>query len=264
MRGTHRLAKVAPVVAVAAVVIGGGGIAAGAALTSSHVRPHSGQSSHSLAGLVPADFGKVSAVNGSSASGTCGTAGSSGSFTVTSRRSTTPTTVDVSGTTKFVELGTPAPTFADVCVGDFAGAQGTSATTGTVTASNVFVVATLTHRHHPHGAFGNVSAVDGSSAPGTCGTATATGTFTVTDERGTRTTTVDVTGTTKFFDPGTPTATFADVCVGDFAGARGTTGTTGTVTASDVFLVGPQGFAFGFGHGLRMGIHRGFFDHFEV
>lgn len=86
-------------------------------------------------------FGIVTSVNGDSSSAACGTAGADGSFVLTSPWSTTSTTVDVSGTTtNFESLGVEGATFANVCVGDMAGALGTLAS-GTVTASWVFTAA---------------------------------------------------------------------------------------------------------------------------
>jgi hypothetical protein len=81
-------------------------------------------------------FGTVSAVKGTTTTGTCGVAASAGNFTLTRKAKTD--TVDVSTTTPFSDRDDPSPSFADVCVGDPAGAIGMLSGT-TLTASFVFV-----------------------------------------------------------------------------------------------------------------------------
>jgi hypothetical protein len=105
-------------------------------------------------------------------------------------------------------------------------------------------------------AFGKVTAVNGTTKTGTCGTAGSTGSFSVTNSKTSTSTststTVDVTGTTKFFDPAAKTkASFVDVCVGKSAGATGTTKTTGAISATTVSMGLPNGAFPGqpFGHG---------------
>ena len=92
--------------------------------------------------------------------------------------------------------------------------------------------------HHwvfPQGAFGTVSSVNGDSTAGTCGTAGATGSFTVTGWRSTATT-VDVTPTTTFAGSLMAPPTFANVCVGKLAAAVGTL-SSDTVTTAKVFVI---------------------------
>ncbi len=194
-------------------------------------------------------FGTVGSVNGSSTSGSCGVAGVAGAFTVTGFRSSTVSTVDVSTTTTFVAPDASTPSFANVCVGDLAGAVG-AVTDDTVTATKVFVAPTPT-APRPHGAFGTVASVNGSTVAGTCGVSGAAGDFTLMTWRDTTATTVDVATTTPFVEPGVTTPSFADVCVGGVVGATGTE-SSDTVTATKIFVAptptrtppGPQG-AFG-------------------
>jgi hypothetical protein len=79
---------------------------------------------------------------------------------------------------------------------------------------------------------GTVDSVNGNTSAGACGTAGATGTFTMKDEEG-ATVTVAVTSSTTFEDPADPTPSFADVCVGAQVHAAGTL-SSGTLTASIV------------------------------
>jgi hypothetical protein len=102
--------------------------------------PDSFRRTHHAPGAL---FGTVSAVNGTTTAGTCGVAASAGSFTLTHEAMTD--TVDVSTTTRFSDRGDPSPSFADVCVGDPAGAIGSLSGT-TLTATMVFVP---THRPGP-------------------------------------------------------------------------------------------------------------------
>ncbi len=102
------------------------------------------------------------------------------------------------------------------------------------------------------GVAGTVSSVNGSSASGTCGSGGTTGSFTVQSRAGT-TYTVEVTGSTKFYAPGSSSASFAGVCVGGRAAAAGSLSGT-TVTAARVALLpagspfaGPGGGAWRFG-----------------
>jgi hypothetical protein len=208
--------------------------------------------------------GKVSSVGGSSASGTCGSAGGTGSFTLTSFRHGGTVTVNVTSSTAFGEPGVTSPSFADVCVGASVFVLGTRPSTGTagsstsdstgtgtgsggttVTATKVFVVPTPRRRVHGHPPVvaGKVTAVGGSSAARTCGTAGGTGSFTLTTFENARgaTVTVDVTSSTTFTEPGESSASFGNVCVGadvfvlgtsssgdGTSGTSGTTGSTGT------------------------------------
>ena len=172
--------------------------------------------------------GTVSAVNGSSTPGSCGTAGSAGSFTVTKHQASD--TVDVATTTAFFERGVSSPSFANVCVGDLAGAIGMLSGT-MLDANDVFVAPPP-----PRAVFGTVSAVNGSSTPGSCGTAGSAGSFTVTKHQASHT--VDVATTTAFFERGVSSPSFANVCVGDLGGAIGMLSGT-TLDANDVFVAPP-------------------------
>ena len=65
-----------------------------------------------------------------------------------------------------------------------------------------------------------------------------TGSFTLTTFKG-DTITVNVASTTKYFDPGVSSPTFANVCVGEVVGVGGTVNGT-TVTADKVFVAPPK------------------------
>ena len=154
----------------------------------------------------PADIaGTVSAVNGASAAGTCGVRGASGSFTVPSGK--TSFTVAVTSSTAFKERGQRAPSFGDVCVGDKVRASGPIAANNAVTASQVTVIPPP-----PAHIAGTVSAVNGSSAAGTCGVRGASGSFTVPSHG--EMFTVAVAPSTTFKERGVGSASFSDVCVG--------------------------------------------------
>jgi hypothetical protein len=109
--------------------------------------------------------------------------------------------------------------------------------TASATAAGADPGAPWHHRFHPHAVAGTVSAVNGSSAAGTCGTGGSAGAFTVTTKHQSSDT-VDVSTTTAFFERGVTTPSFADVCVGDLAGAIGTLAGT-TLDAGDVFVTLP-------------------------
>ena len=202
---TNRL-KAAVATALAVVVLALSGGIAGAT-----VHAVSGASSPSVSG-------KVLAINGDVTAGTCGTVGATGNFIVKSITGKTHlTTVNVTTTTSFVEKGVSAPSFGNVCVGFQATAIGNNAAHSmNALAVRIFAPKAVNH-------FGQVTAVNGSSVPGACGTEGARGAFTLNFKAG-RSTVVDkvyVYRITKFRDPKLPGATFADVCVGDNAAAEG-------------------------------------------
>ena len=187
-------------------------------------------------GSAPSVSGTVTAVNGDSTPGACGTAGGTGDFTLTGSGATPAVhTVDVTPATSFVQKKVAAPTFADVCVGDDAGAIGVQ--TGFV------VAATGVSIHVPKSThvFGTVTDVGGVSTPGTCGTAHATGTFSLSAlVSGSQVvTTVFVTPSTKFNVSHVGTSTFARLCVGYYAKAEGLTA-SGSVLASSVQVKIPK------------------------
>ena len=175
-------------------------------------------------------FGTVASVNGTTTTGACGIPATTGVFTLNGEDNTT-FTVDVSTTTTFNEQGVVSPSFADVCVGGRAGALGLISS-GTVTATAVFV--TPPPAPQPHGVFGTVASVNGTTTTGACGMTTTTGDFTLNAEHN-KTFTVDVSTTTKFAGHGLSTPSFADVCVGGRVGAFGLI-SSGTVTATAVFV----------------------------
>ena len=85
----------------------------------------------------------------------------------------------------------------------------------------------------PHGgAFGMVVSVNGSTAAGACGVAGAAGTYTIASGHHEQTV-VDVTETTTFSGRGLSSPSFANVCVNEAAGARGTV-SDGVLTATSV------------------------------
>jgi len=187
-------------------------------------------------GSAPTVSGSVTAVDGVGTPGTCGTAGGTGDFTLTTNGSVPSVhTVDVTASTAFVQRKAATPSFADVCVGDEATVIGVQ--------SGFVVAATGVSIHVPpttH-AFGTVTDVDGMTTPGTCGSAGATGTFTLsTLVSGSQVvTSVFVTPATKVNVSHVGTSTFAGVCVGYFAQVEGLTG-GGSVLASSVEVKIPK------------------------
>jgi hypothetical protein len=187
-------------------------------------------------GDAPSVTGKVIAVNGDVSVGACGTAGASGNFIIKSGTSKTHlTTVNVTASTSFVEKSVAMPSFANVCVGFQATAIGSN------TAHSMNALAVRIFAPSAVNRFGQVTAVNGSSTPGACGTAGARGAFTLNFKVGVSTVvdTVDVYRITKFHDPQQPGATFADVCVGDNAAAEGPS-IGNTILAAVVVVTPPK------------------------
>ena len=172
-------------------------------------------------------FGQVTAVNGSATPGACGTAGARGTFTLNFKvgKSTVIDTVEVYRITKFHDPQLPGATFADVCVGDNAAAEGPSVG-NTILASVVVVTPPKTPT--PLHVKGDVTAVNGISTAGSCGVADTAGNFVVTwtDNHSipasTINTTVGVVGTTPFVEKGITSPSFANICVGGNASVIGT------------------------------------------
>ena len=172
-------------------------------------------------------FGQVTAVNGSPTPGACGTAGARGVFTLVFKvgGSTVVDTVDVYRITKFHDPQLPGATFADVCVGDNAAAEGPSIG-NTILAAVVVVTPPKTPT--PLHVKGAVTSVNGVSTAGACGVADTAGEFVVTwtDNHSipasTINTTVGVTATTPFVENGVPSPSFANICVGGKASVIGT------------------------------------------
>jgi len=156
-----------------------------------------------------------------------------GSFTISTWKSATTDTVDVTASTSFVEPGVAGATFANVCVGDYVGAAG-NVSNGTVAATKVFIAPVVTPPKL-QGAFGTVTSVNGSTKAGDCGVADMSGTFGLSTWKNAISDTVNVSPSTTFTERGVTGATFANVCVGDLVGAVGNV-TNGTVTATKVFI----------------------------
>lgn len=187
-------------------------------------------------GTSPAVSGTVTAVGGVTTPGTCGTAGATGSFTVTTT-ATTPTvhTVDVTPATSYVERSVASPTFANVCVGDNASAIGTQS--GFVVSATAVSISVPKPTH----TYGTVTAVNGVSTTGTCGSAHDSGDFTLSTivNSAPVVTTVFVTSDTKFEGAQNAKDTFANVCVDDYAQATGIV-VGSTVLASSVTVHVPK------------------------
>ena len=166
-------------------------------------------------GSAPSVSGTVTAVNGDDTPGVCGT-GATGSFTLSTAGSTDHT-VNVDSTTSFVEKKIAAPTFADVCVGDDATAIGVQ--------SGYVVAATGVSIHVPKSThkFGTVTDVNGATASGSCGTAGASGTFSLSTlvSGSTVVTTVFVDPSTKFNVSHVGRSDFSGLCVGYAADVEG-------------------------------------------
>ncbi|HUI03532.1 MAG TPA: hypothetical protein VLZ77_08315 [Acidimicrobiales bacterium] len=100
-------------------------------------------------------------------------------------------------------------------------------------------VATTVRVGTPEKVSGNVASVNGSSAPGSCGTAGSAGDFTVSSDGATAT--VDVGGsTTSYKERGVRSPSFADVCVGDKGTARGVVSAPNVLAATSVTVVPPR------------------------
>lgn len=175
--------------------------------------------------------GTVASVNGTGTAGACGTTGTAGNFVLTAPRADDIVDVAVPSTT-FKDRGVSTPTFADVCVGAHARVVGTISADGSVTATEVVVIPPRPR------VSGIVTAVNGISASGTCGTANEPGAFSL-NQKGT-TYTVEVGNPPPSFqEHGMSTPTFADVCVGSRVNAIGTVSSDDEVAATEVVVVPP-------------------------
>ena len=148
-------------------------------------------------------------------------------FTVTTHDNTT-VTVDVTGTTTYLDPATTSPTFADVKVGENVAVFGTD-TSNTVAATKVAIGSV----GGPGGRHGF-----GGTPPAAVGTVASVGanTFTLTTPDKT-TVTVDVTGTTTYQDPGVTSPSFTSLKAGDHVAVFGTD-TNNTVAATQVCIGG--------------------------
>jgi len=111
---------------------------------------------------------------------------------------------------------------------------------GSVAGAGAASAGRIAMRHH-HGNQGIVTSVNGVATAGTCGTATATGNFTLVGMRR-AIVTVDVTPTTTFTDPAVVSPSlpsFADVCVGSYVKTLGTVA-SGVLTAASVAILPPR------------------------
>jgi hypothetical protein len=189
-----------------------GGAIALLGLGSPSVLAHSGTGTH--LGVA----GTVQSVDGSSATGTCGSA-SGTVFTVQPWKTSSPTwTVLVGSGTTFYEDGNGATSYSQLCTGDWAAAIGTTSGT-TVSATKVWF-------SQPR-VSGRVLSVNGDSSG-------ASGSFTVDSDKG-ASSTVDVSGTTKFTEGKASSASFANVCTDTGVSAGGTESGT-TLSASSVMI----------------------------
>ena len=200
------------------VVIVGSAVAAGAAPANRGGQGHHGGS-------------VVTSVNGVSTAGTCGVAAVAGTFTVVGKHLHI-VTVEVSTSTTFTDASDPSPSFADVCVGNYIKAVGTSSSS-TLTATSVAVLAPNLAKIKAV-----VTSVNGVSTAGTCGMSAAAGDFTVVGKH-LHIITVAVATTTSFTDSADSSPSFADVCVGTDVKAFGTF-SAGTLSASSVEVIPPK------------------------
>ena len=89
-----------------------------------------------------------------------------------------------------------------------------------------------------HKTSGTVTSVNGSSAPGSCGTSGMAGDFTVSSNGSTFT--IDVgTTSTSFSEKGMSSPSFAIVCAGDVVRATGTLSANNLLTATSVVVIPP-------------------------
>ena len=231
----HRRRRGVRVTYAAAAALGlaiGGGAIAGAATgsTSSTTPPSSsagGPSGHlGFGGTPPAAFGTVASVGADT-------------FTLTTRDGT-KVTVDVSGTTTYVDPGVTTPSFTDVKVGDHVAVFGTDSS-NTVTATKVAIGGPGGDGPGGDGPGGFGGHRDfGGTPPAVVGTvaSVATNTFVVTSPDGTKVT-VDVGSSTSYMEFGKTSASIADVTVGAHVAVFGTDANN-TVTATEVGIGNPS------------------------
>jgi hypothetical protein len=180
----------------------------------------------------PPVLGVVGSVDGTTTTGTCGTAGSAGQFTLAAKSA--DYTVEVGATTTaFKDHGVTEPSFADVCVGDQVRAVGPVSSAEILTAARVTVIPPRVRT-----VSGTVASLNGTTIPGTCGTAQSPGEFALAAKRTTDTVEVGST-TTAFKDQAVTEPSFADVCVGDQVRATGPV-SAGLVRALRVTVVPPR------------------------
>jgi Domain of unknown function (DUF5666) len=182
------------------------------------------------------------------AAGTVGVVGTN-TFTVKGRNGAT-TTVDVTSSTTYKDYGATHPTFANVKAGEFV-AVGGSSSSGTVHATSVMIGGPKGHRGS--GGYGGPGRFGG-ARPAVAGTVgvVGTNTFTVKGRNGT-TTTVDVSSSTTYKDPGVTSPSLSDVKAGEFVAVGGSS-SSGTVHATSVMIGGPGGpGGFGGFHGFGGG-----------
>ncbi|MGO9581375.1 MAG: hypothetical protein ACLP36_01060 [Acidimicrobiales bacterium] len=172
----------------------------------------------------------VTSVNGTSTAGTCGVASAAGTFTVVGKHLQIVTVEVSSPGTTFIDSSDPSPSFADVCVGNHVTIIGTYSS-GALSATSVTVLPPNTAQ--PKGV---VTSVNGISTAGTCGVASAAGTFTYVGRR-LRIVTVNVSSPgTAFIDSADPSPSFHDVCVGSNVEILGTF-SSGSLAASSVTVL---------------------------
>ena len=207
------------------LAIGGGAIAGAATGSASSTTPPSssagGPAGHfGFGGTPPAAFGTVASVGADT-------------FTLTTRDGT-KVTVDVSGTTTYVDPGVTTPSFTDVKVGDHVAVFGTDSS-NTVTATKVAIGGP---DGDGPGGFGGHRAFGG-TPPAAVGTVASVGTntFVVTSPDGTKVT-VDVGSSTSYMEFGKTSASIADVTVGAHVAVFGTNANN-TVTATKVGIGNP-------------------------
>ena len=222
----RRGVRVTYVAAVAlGLAIGGGAVAGAASGSTSSTTPTSSSADgpggyFGFGGTPPAAFGTVASVGANS-------------FTVTTHDGT-KVTVDVSGTTTYVDSAVTTPSLADVKAGDHVAVFGTD-TAGTVTATKVAVGGP---DRNGHGGPGD-SRGFGGTPPAASGTVDSVGTntFTLSSPDGTKVS-VDVGSSTTYTEFGKTSASIADVTVGAHVAVFGTD-TANTVTATKVGIGSP-------------------------
>jgi hypothetical protein len=139
--------------------------------------------------------------------------------------------VDVGTATRFAERGVTAPSFGTLCVGDTVRALG-ALSNGALTALAVTIIPLVEK------VSGTVASVNGTAAPGTCGSAGSGGAFTVASSSTTVPVQVGAT-TTSFRERGVGAPSFAEVCVGAVVRAIGAF-VKGIVSATTVTVIPPR------------------------
>jgi hypothetical protein len=207
-----------------------GGAVAGATTSASTGTPSSSSTASGtpvgrppMGGSPPAAFGTVKSVG-------------DGTFTLTDQDGTV-VTVNVGGTTTYLDPGVTSPSLANVTVGEHVAVFGTD-TSDVIAATRVAIGMPPAGGKGGPGGQGGPPGMGG-SPPAAFGTVKSVGsdTFSLTDQDGT-VVTVNVGSSTSYVDPGVASPSFANVTVGQHVAVFGTD-SSNVVTATRVAIGTP-------------------------